>query len=235
MESTQPVPSFLIVEDDDMVKRALGRVLSGSAPVITASNLEAARRHLQKPIPWLGWIVDVRLPDGSGLKFLEEVRPLMASPTLVITGSEDRKSANRAAALGAYFVYKPFGPEVLNRFLHTCLDSANPLLRRTRPLFGPILADALDRARKRAIDEMSGQAKLTPREEEILGNYVLGESRRDIIQALEISPKTFDNHVNRILKKTGAPNMPMLAIRVLLRVLHLEHGPNADTTLTSPA
>lgn len=222
-DPSQPVPSFLIVDDDDIVTRVLGRALSGSAPVMTATTLEAARAFLKRPIPWLGWIVDVGLPDGSGLDFLEEARNMAATPALVITGTSDRDTPNRVAALGAFFVYKPFGPEVLNRFLNTCLDSANPLLRRQRPLFGPILADALERARMSALYEAADQARLTPREQEILGNFVLGRGRPSIIQELEISPKTFDNHVNRILKKTGAPNMPMLAIRVLLRVLRSEH------------
>ena len=207
-----------------MVTRVLGRALSGSAPVLTATTLRAARDFLAQPIPWLGWILDVRLPDGSGLTFLEEGRESSSTTTLVITGTDNREAANRCAALGGFFAYKPFGPEVLDRFLKTCLEAANPLLRRDKPLFGPILADALHRARKRAIDETAEQARLTPREEEILGCFVLGETRPRIIEQLQISPKTFDNHVNRILRKTGAPNMPMLAVRVLLRVLRVEQG-----------
>ena len=221
---SNPVPSFLILEDDDMVTRVLGRALSGSAPVLTATTLAAARELLKQPIPWLGWILDVRLPDGSGLAFLEEGRQRTSTTALVITGNDNREAANRCAALGGFFAYKPFGPEVLDRFLKACLENANPLLRRHPPTFGPILADALNRAREQAIDEAAERARLTPREEEILGHYVLGDTRPQIIEKLEISSKTFDNHVNRILRKTGSPNMPMLAVRVLLQVLRVEQG-----------
>src|SRR5687768_12204925 len=100
-------PRFLVVEDDNSVGRALVGAIRASADGELAISLQAARTALEDR-QYTGLILDVNLPDGSGLDLLAAIRATQpALPVLVVTGSIDPAVANRCHVLKAACVFKP--------------------------------------------------------------------------------------------------------------------------------
>jgi DNA-binding response OmpR family regulator len=77
---------FLVVEDDALFARTLARCLATFGDVIVVGSVREALRTCQKVGDWSAFILDIRLPDGSGVKLLEELRgPWPQVPALIIT------------------------------------------------------------------------------------------------------------------------------------------------------
>lgn len=190
--------SFLIVDDNDLVRRALSYVLHRYGHCRVAASASDAEQHIASGIEWAGFVIDVRLGDGSGLDVLASARRLHAdTPAVVLSGNLDRDAVNRAAVLNARFVCKPCGTEELAPFL------SDVLLRRT----GDRIYAAAERARHRW--------GLSPREVEIVEAALRGRSRDEYLDDSGISPNTFKTHVRNILEKADYENLASLAIDLL--------------------
>ncbi|MBX3231769.1 MAG: response regulator transcription factor [Labilithrix sp.] len=188
--------SFLIVDDDTLVRRALRQMLNRYGACIEAPSRATAERELSKE--WDGFLIDVRLGDGSGLDFLANLRGRgIAAPAVVLSGAMDHETVNSAATLDARFVSKPCGSSELAPFV------AEAVRRKTH-----------DRAH--AICEQARQRwNLSSREVEILELAVRGKTRADYIEETGIAHNTFKTHVRRLLQKTDYTNLSLLAIDLL--------------------
>jgi DNA-binding response OmpR family regulator len=74
-------------------------------------------------------LLDVHLPDGSGLDWLRELRsapPTRALPVLVLTGEGEDRVLEAAAGLGAVVLTKPFSPSKLTARIAVLLGAAPP-------------------------------------------------------------------------------------------------------------
>jgi DNA-binding response OmpR family regulator len=82
-------PRILHVEDDLDLRQVLGQFFQGRAEWIGASTLQAARALLEKEHFDL-IVLDVELPDGSGLQLLEELNTHTGHPipVLILSGNE---------------------------------------------------------------------------------------------------------------------------------------------------
>jgi len=91
--------NVLVVEDDPGVLKALRRKLTQSGHTIaTATNCEAARA-LRGPFDLA--ILDLELPDGSGVELAEELLARsQAGQVVFYTGAADRLLLARAERLG---------------------------------------------------------------------------------------------------------------------------------------
>jgi DNA-binding NtrC family response regulator len=106
---------ILIVEDDPALGPTLVKFLERKGYLCDlATDLSGALSRLDDPLPDLT-LTDVRLPDGSGLEVLDELRRRgVGLPVLVMTGLEDLDLAAEAMKGGAVdFLTKPFDHEVL--------------------------------------------------------------------------------------------------------------------------
>jgi DNA-binding NtrC family response regulator len=109
----------LIVEDDPVVRNLLQSIfLRHKLPVTLADSLAQAQAHLEKE-PFDLMLLDLRLPDGDGLKFLEQVGTLPERPLVVmITGFGTIESAVACMRAGAFdYVLKPFSPSQIDVIL----------------------------------------------------------------------------------------------------------------------
>jgi DNA-binding response OmpR family regulator len=116
-------PTVLLVEDDPLVRGFLAdNLLADGFAVTGADTLREALRLLELEAPDVA-IVDVALPDGSGLELLSRVRagdhPRVdpALPLLVLSGRGDEVDRIRGFDRGADdYVVKPFSyPELRRR------------------------------------------------------------------------------------------------------------------------
>lgn len=110
---------ILIVEDDLVVRNLLQSIfLRHRLPVTVADNLAQAQACLAKE-PFDLMMLDLRLPDGDGLKFLEQVATLPERPLVVmVTGFGSIESAVSCMRAGAFdYVLKPFSPSQIDVIL----------------------------------------------------------------------------------------------------------------------
>jgi CheY-like chemotaxis protein len=96
------MPRVLVVEDDPFTARRLRRQLTarGVCQVILATTVAQALGLLDPPPDWV--VLDMELPDGSGLTVLETIRNA-GLPTRVIVSSATRDSV----LIAAFTAYKP--------------------------------------------------------------------------------------------------------------------------------
>jgi DNA-binding NtrC family response regulator len=110
------VNRILLVEDDDMLRKVLARVLkAGGYDVVAAASKAEALAALQGATFQL-LIIDVVLPDGSGIEVVRTASKLRPAPLMVVvSGLASRKEIFAAAQEGALaFLEKPFdGPELI--------------------------------------------------------------------------------------------------------------------------
>ena len=134
---------LLLVEDERLLRWALrGRLTNAGHTVDEASNLAEADDHLRRRRPEVV-ILDVHLPDGSGIDFLAHNRDKLAeSNVIVFTADGNVEDAVRAMKLGAYdFLSKPVDQEELLQLV----DRATALQRQS------LDAERLRRTRERQV------------------------------------------------------------------------------------
>ncbi|NOT33011.1 MAG: sigma-54-dependent Fis family transcriptional regulator [Candidatus Eisenbacteria bacterium] len=111
--------SLLLVDDEEAFRKLVGHELAHAGyRVATAANLREARETLrQRTFDLI--LLDVRLPDGSGLDLLAEVKEnAPATEIVMLTGHATVEEAIRAMKNGALdFLTKPFKIEQLEAVL----------------------------------------------------------------------------------------------------------------------
>ncbi len=106
--------SVLVVEDDDSVASALADVLHlNHYAVQRVSTAAAAIDHARSGWPTLV-LLDLGLPDGSGLRVCRSIREVSALPIIVVSAKGDERQKVEALQAGADdYVTKPFGTREL--------------------------------------------------------------------------------------------------------------------------
>lgn len=106
---------ILIVEDDILLNRTLGyNLTSDGYDVTSAYNYKGAVQHLRKKEFDIA-LLDINLPDGSGLDLCEEIRGHGQHTYIIFITANDKESdmLKGYEAGGADYVTKPFSVMVL--------------------------------------------------------------------------------------------------------------------------
>ncbi|MBL0931024.1 MAG: sigma-54-dependent Fis family transcriptional regulator [Alphaproteobacteria bacterium] len=117
----------LIVEDTLPMAVWYQEYLRGAAwDVALAGSLAQARARIDLRVPD-AIVIDVGLPDGSGIDLLREIRAKgLPTEAIVVTGSGSMKLAIEAMREGAYdFLVKPFDRDRLTVTLRNALERRN--------------------------------------------------------------------------------------------------------------
>lgn len=133
----QPLPSpppppgrhLLIVDDEPHIGLVLRLQFERQGYRLTlARTLAEARAALVNlsPLPD-GLLLDLHLPDGSGIDFLHELRAAASTralPVLVLTAEGDERLLGETRRLGAAVLTKPFSPTKLTAQVTAMLGDA---------------------------------------------------------------------------------------------------------------
>lgn len=189
-----------IVEDDPVVREHFIEIISdkdGFDLVGVAPTLAKATDLLgQKPDLIL---LDIGLPDGSGLDFIETIRDRCDAKILIFTSFGDRQTVVTAIRAGAdgYLLKDSSTTQIL--------DGIEATLQGGAPVSASAAVYLLDRLREGPsnldADAASGESILTPREVELLELFAKGHSYKLAARELGISPLTVGNHVKSIYRK----------------------------------
>jgi two-component system response regulator AtoC len=108
----------LIVEDDDDSGRMLATLVKREGHTVAiATTLGDARRFLAMQQPDL-LLLDLHLPDGSGLDLFEDTGLLSDTEVVLMTGQASLETSIRALRLGAAdYLVKPVNPQHLKGLL----------------------------------------------------------------------------------------------------------------------
>lgn len=132
-----PIPEtrprhLLVVDDEPHIGLLLRPEFEGRGyRVSVARNLADARSTVDSVDVML---LDLHLPDGSGLDFLRElrVRPRTRGlPILILTGEAGDRILDQARELGAGLLTKPFSPTKLATRLAALVEGAAPVVEDT--------------------------------------------------------------------------------------------------------
>jgi DNA-binding response OmpR family regulator len=117
---------ILLVEDNEQIMQGNERMLKRRGyEVITALTLAEARIAIQAQMPDL-FVLDIMLPDGSGLDFMAELRKYSQTPVLLLTGLTTPEDIVRGLTAGGDdYLAKPYDFGVL-------LARVEALLRRAQ-------------------------------------------------------------------------------------------------------
>lgn len=201
VEKTPPVKavSLLLVEDHEVVRAGLRMILErkgdievvGEAGTLAAAVAEAGRL---KPDVIL---MDIRLPDGSGVEMCQRVQGVSPDSRLIfLTSFPDEQAVVSAVVGGAQgYLLKEVKPDALVRAIHevaqgrSVLDPAvtQPLLNKFRGFTPP--------RRK------YGQNALTIQQEKVLALVADGKINKEIAEELGLSEKTVKNYVRNIFQR----------------------------------
>ena len=211
--------NLLVVEDDPILGRSLMVYLELEGYKITwARDIRTALDH-EKKLPFDLILLDVNLPDGSGLEFCTSVRAKGSRiPIIILTAKTDEDSVVAGFNAGANdYVKKPFG----NRELLARIKAAlrEPVTRDAQLRFGDLLV-LLD---KRQAFVQEKEIDFNRREFDILSILVQHSesvvTRETLLTSLdrdgEIFDRTIDSHISHIrskLKKSGVETIQISSV-----------------------
>ena len=197
---------ILIVDDHAILRRGLSLMiarepdleLAGEAGTI-AEALEAAARTAPDVV-----ILDIHLPDGSGISAIAPLRALRPAPGIVVLSMyDDFEHVRRAFAEGAgAYVVKSSTQEALLEAIRAVAaggsyrDASLPNPNGPDPARSPIDA-------------------LSPRELEVLRLLALGNTNHEIADELVVSVKTVETHRAHIMSKLKADSRAALVQHAL--------------------
>jgi EAL domain-containing protein (putative c-di-GMP-specific phosphodiesterase class I) len=142
-------PRVLIVDDEETLRKAIGRILRRAGfDVVEVDGGRAAIAALEaKSFDVI--LSDVHMPDGGGLDLLRSVRRVdLDVPMLLMSGAPDVESAAKAVEYGAFrYLAKPIDTEELAKVVHHA-TRAHALARLRREAFSVsgVQTGAVDRA-----------------------------------------------------------------------------------------
>jgi len=192
----EQIHTVMIVEDDRDIRSKLeGAVASDSRLRLIASAdcLEDGMSSLKKRVPDV-LLVDLGLPDGSGIELIRAARRLKKKvECMVVTIHADQHHLMKALESGATgYLLKDALPEDICQTIMDIIHGGSPI--------SPLIARALLK-RFEPVKPTSLVEYLTAREIEVLKGMSLGLTRKEIAQKLSVSVHTIHSHIKNIYGK----------------------------------
>ncbi|MGM4921379.1 response regulator transcription factor [Tardiphaga sp. 804_B3_N1_9] len=191
-----------VVDDDARIREALVELLASYGILAMAFSSGGDYMHADKPDMPACLLLDVELPDISGLDLQGQIAEHGHPPIVFITGYGDIPSSVRAIKNGALdFLTKPFSDaDVMNAIRSAILqDRADRTVRSEMSLL-----------KQRYLD-------LTPRERDVLPLVVSGLLNKQAAAQLGISEVTLQIHRRNVMQKMGATSLADL-VRIAQRL-----------------
>lgn len=212
MNTSRPdsIVSVMIVEDQTAIRQLLAQFLAASpgfSVVAEANDADEALRLAEKHRPQIV-VLDWVLPNGTGLKFLQEGLTGERPPrVLVFSGSASDLAVREALSNGA----KGF-LEKTAKFAE--FKEAMQAMAEGRVYLSAPVARAVHRMSCQT-ETVDLHGNLSDRETEVLRGLARGLSSKEIAQQLGISIRTVGNHRARVAQKTGLGSIAQLTLHAV--------------------
>ncbi|MGE4272577.1 MAG: response regulator [Desulfitobacterium sp.] len=188
---------LFIVDDHSVLRSGLKMILNSQKDMIVVGEAESGVVALTK-VKTLNpdiILLDISMPDMSGLEALEKIRKISSAKILMLTMHNDEKYLQEALKAGA-------NGYVLKQAADTELLQAIRDVSKGEIYLDSTLAQNLVKSMYSSHKETKGSdSQLTEREKEVLRYIALGYTNKEIGESLLVSVKTVETHKARIMDK----------------------------------
>ena len=197
-----------LLDDHEVVRAGLRSLLESEDDfevVGEAGTVEQALARIPAVSPHVA-ILDVRLPDGSGIEVCRQIRvDLPEVACLMLTSYADDEALLSAVLAGAagYVVKQVGGSDLVGDIRK---------VSQGKSLLDPKLARRVVERLQSPPPEDTRLASLTAQERRILDRIAQGETNRQIAEGLFLAEKTVKNYVSNLLAKLGMQRRTEAAI-----------------------
>ena len=192
---------ILIVDDHAVVRIGLRTVLSNASGFRVVGEAGTVAESISLAVQARPDVVlmDVRLPDGSGVEACRRIKADNPDMRVVmLTSYQDEEAIVGAVMAGASgYLLKQADAERLIQAIRDAAAGESSLDPRAA---GTLLTQFRELSAKQAEAELAG---LTDRERRMLALIAEGYTNRAIGEVLHLSEKTVRNHVSQLLRKLG--------------------------------
>jgi len=204
--------SIVIIDDHPLFREGLKSIIARDRHFVVVGEAGDARKGLEtvkKHNPDLV-IVDISLPDKSGIEAARAIRGRFPNTRIIIVSMHSKidyiVEAFQAGATG--YIVKESASDRLILGLETVLNGEYFL---DSSISHAVVEKLLKEPLKDTRVEDADYGSLTPREQEVMRLLAEGFAVREIAQKLYISPKTVENHRSNLMRKLGLRNAIELA------------------------
>jgi len=187
---------ILIVDDHDIVRKGLAMLVSRQEDLTVVAEAGTAAEAVEKARETVPDVVvmDIRLPDGTGIEACREIRNDNSDvKVLMLTSYGDEEAVMGSIMAGAfgYLLKEIRSQEIVDAIRR--VGSGQSLLDPS------VTASVLERVRRGK--EQDVLAQLTDQEKKILELITDGQTNREIAGQINLSDETVKNYVSNILGK----------------------------------
>jgi DNA-binding NarL/FixJ family response regulator len=212
MTEVRPKIRVFLLDDHEVVREGLRHLLEAQDDMVVvgeAGGVAEALEAIAECDPQVA-VLDVRLPDGSGVEVCREIRSARDDVAcLMLTSFADDDALCDAVMAGAagYVLKEVRGADLVTniRKVAACQSLLDPLVIR------------------RVMQRMAGARpgdpaeKLTGQEQRILDLIAEGLTNRQIAEQMYLSEKTVKNYVSNLLAKLGMSRRTEAAVYAVRR------------------
>jgi len=186
----------LVADDHAVVRQGLKQILSEEPDILEVGEAGSVAEtlRLSREAEWDVVILDITMPDGSGLDILRELRHEKPQlPVLVLSVHSEDQYALRVLRSGAAgYLTKECAPQELVEAVRRVVSGGKY-----------VGLDLAERLAEVLAGDRNAQAheQLSDREFQILCLIGSGKSASEIAQELSLSPKTVSTYRRRVLDK----------------------------------
>ncbi|OAM87401.1 response regulator transcription factor [Termitidicoccus mucosus] len=189
-----------VVEDNADIARDIAQIITETPDFelcCVCRNVQSALKRIPPLMPDVV-IMDINLPDGSGIQATEKIKRIIPhTEVMILTIYENTEEIFKALKAGAngYLLKRSSGEEIVT--------AIRDLMNGEGPMTGEIARKVMQLFRKPDVAAQTDalKEKLTPREIEILQLLSKGHTSKDIAREISLSAFTVRTHLRNIYEK----------------------------------
>ncbi len=190
---------MFLLDDHEIVRTGLRSLLEATDDIVVvgeAGTVAEALARIPPTRPEVA-ILDVRLPDGSGVEVCREVRsrnPEIACVMLTSYADDEALFAAIMAGAAGYVLKQVEGTNLVEDVRRVAAGQS---------LLDPVITERVLTRLRKGPEEDPRLASLTAQERRILDLIAEGKTNRQIAGELYLAEKTVKNYVSNVLSKLG--------------------------------
>jgi two-component system response regulator DevR len=194
---TATIRAFLL-DDHEVVRQGVRALLESDGTIDVVGEASTAAEALGR-IPAVQpdvAVLDVRLPDGTGIEVCREIRSSLETPVLMLTSYSDDEALFESVMAGAagYVLKQVRGNELVDAVKRVAAGES---------LLDPAVTERIKQRLRGPSEEDELLSRLTAQERRILHLIADGKTNRQIAAELYLAEKTVKNYVSNLLGKLG--------------------------------
>jgi FixJ family two-component response regulator len=190
-----------LIDDDESMRTSLSRMLKELGYVVEDFSSAAAYLEHSLPVAPAVILLDMQMPDMTGLDLQEKLVQLgRKTPIVFVSGQSHPHQIVKSLKRGALdFLFKPFNLEDLLKAVADALEFDRRQLKRI----------------SKEVETKKDYSTLTPREKEVCFWLVKGLLNKDIAVKLGTTDATIKVHKARVMDKMNVDSVQLLVAKYL--------------------